>query len=162
MKFYDVIDKDLKYFPFYDWKAIIVIGIIFIASLIASLFYMYMLIVAGVVFILLIVFCFSCIYVRYFYWNKVYLKDYKIFVCNYKGKLLKEVNLKKISYCFNTIGFPRHGFYHCWKKCLLLYSDIEIYDKMEYESYWNDSNILIIQNPELISIIEEKLKEIYP
>ena len=33
---------------------------------------------------------------------------------------------------------------------LILYKDIELYDLMEYPSYWNNQNILIIQNNELI------------
>ena len=41
--------------------------------------------------------------------------------------------------------------------CLIIYKDIKIYDLMEYRSYWNEEEVLIIQNKQLI----EKLNNTY-
>jgi hypothetical protein len=32
---------------------------------------------------------------------------------------------------------------------------MELYEGMEYRDYWNDENILIIQNPEAIAEVEK-------
>ena len=45
--------------------------------------------------------------------------------------------------------YPRFGF----KRCLVLYSDSEPYENMEYSSYWNDSSFVIIQKSETIEIL---------
>ncbi|MBQ8896319.1 MAG: hypothetical protein IJY88_05970 [Clostridia bacterium] len=44
---------------------------------------------------------------------------------------------------------------HYLKECLVLYRDMELYEGMEYRSYWNDKNILFIQNPEAIAEVEK-------
>ena len=59
---------------------------------------------------------------------------------------------KNIKIAFNE--YPKFSY----KNCLVLYSNIEPYENMEYRSYWNDPNIAIIQNPELIENINKTIK----
>ncbi len=42
-----------------------------------------------------------------------------------------------------------------YKETIVLYRDMELYEGMEYRSYWNDKNILFIQNPEAIAEVEK-------
>ena len=65
---------------------------------------------------------------------------------------LDELKKKNIKIAFNE----DHKF--SYKNCLVLYSNIEPYENMEYRSYWNDPNIVIIQNPELIENINKTIK----
>ncbi len=39
--------------------------------------------------------------------------------------------------------------------CLIIYKDIKIYDLMEYRSYWNEDEVLIIQNKQVIEILNK-------
>ena len=42
-----------------------------------------------------------------------------------------------------------------YKDALVLYRNMELHKNMSYRSYWNDENILIIQNPEAIAEVEK-------
>lgn len=42
--------------------------------------------------------------------------------------------------------------------CLIIYKDIKIYDQMEYRSYWNEEEVLIIQNKQLIEKLNKIIK----
>lgn len=42
--------------------------------------------------------------------------------------------------------------------CLIIYKDIKIYDLMEYRSYWNEDEVLIIQNKKLIEKLSKIIK----
>lgn len=50
--------------------------------------------------------------------------------------------------------YPRFNF----KSGLILYLNFEPYEKMEYSVYWDELNIVIIQNAELIDNINKIIK----
>ena len=66
-----------------------------------------------------------------------------------------ELNEIKIANKEVVIRMPSRGRKALISNCLIIYKDIEIYDMMEYRSYWNDKNILIIQNKQLIQVLNK-------
>jgi len=79
------------------------------------------------------------------YSNNRYIKSFK----------LSEINIDNKDI---VIRMPSRGRKVLISNCLIIYKDIEIYDMMEYRSYWNDKNILIIQNKQLIQALNKIIK----
>lgn len=92
----------------------------------------------------------------YFSYSRKYLITVKIkenILEVYAGRKLKRAyNIKEFKYKIADviITLKTRGQDEIISSSLILYKDIELYDLMEYPSYWNNQNILIIQNNELI------------
>lgn len=78
-----------------------------------------------------------------------------------KNKYQRTFNLDEFKYQIKDVVIFLSSRYQkeVVKSCLILYKDIELYDKMEYRSYWNEDNILIIQNKILIDEILKKFNK---
>ena len=79
------------------------------------------------------------------YSNNRYIRSFK----------LSEINIDNKDI---VIRMPSRGRKALISNCLIIYKDIEIYDMMEYRSYWNNKNILIIQNKHLIQALNKIIK----
>lgn len=93
------------------------------------------------------------------YENKLSCNDKTVTVYTYKNQKVKEFKLDLMKSSCLKMAFDQYRGYS-YKECLVLYNDIELYENMEYSSYWNDSNMLIIQNPVLIKMIEQMLMDV--
>ena len=99
-------------------------------------------------------FLFSWIGGRNTYGNSISVEDGIITIYNYKKNKLREFELNSMEKTYLQITFPwRPSPKYTSKKCLILYKNFEPYENMEYGSYWNDPNVIIIQNPLLIEKI---------
>lgn len=79
----------------------------------------------------------------------------KLFVYSYSNKKIKEIILNEMLYSFVNIVFYEYRRRAVCYNCLVFHKNIELYNEMEYRSYWNDPNLLIIQNPILIKKLSE-------
>lgn len=93
------------------------------------------------------------------YGGKLSCGNKAITVYNHKGLKIKEFPIEITNHSYLKIAFDEYPRYS-YKKCLVFYNNIEPYEKMEYSSYWNDPNIVIIQNPSLIEMIDKKMESI--
>ena len=93
------------------------------------------------------------------YGNKFSCDNETVVICDYKGQKVKEFKLDSMKRSYLSIAFDFAKGYS-YQKCLILYNGIEPYEKMEYSSYWNDPNIVIIQNPSLIEMIDKRMESI--
>lgn len=103
---------------------------------------------------------------RWFLYKQMYARkitietdSLKLFSTNNKAIRqynISDIKAEKREMVFNNGPYSDYSKYAKTAKCvcLVLYKDIELYENMEYISYWNDENMLIIQNPELISKLE--------
>ena len=75
------------------------------------------------------------------------------------NKRIREYRYAEYSHAFHTFTFiyvnVNTSVFDRTSECLVLYRDMELYEGMEYRDYWNDKNILIIQNPEAIAEVEK-------
>ena len=75
------------------------------------------------------------------------------------NKRKREYKYAEYMHAFHTITFIYAGVnvyeFDRTSECLVLYRDMELYEGMEYRDYWNDKNILIIQNPKAIAEVEK-------
>ena len=89
--------------------------------------------------------------------NKVFIQDDHIEVYTYREAFLTSFYLEECKMVKTRVAFPKgtKGFsFDPLEECLVIYrAEEDIYDKMEYYSYWNEKNILIVQNPELITVL---------
>ncbi len=98
--------------------------------------------------------------IRRVYGNKLSFCDGIVTLYNRKNKKIRSFALATMKSDYREVKFPGDGYirFVC-KTCLVLYENIELYESIEYWSDWKDPNIIIIQNPELIKIMEELLKQ---
>lgn len=75
------------------------------------------------------------------------------------NKRIREYRYIEYSHAFHKITFiyanVNSSVFDRTSECLVLYRNMELYEGMEYRDYWNDENILIIQNPEAIAEVEK-------
>lgn len=85
------------------------------------------------------------------YPTKVILGDTEIKVF-YKWKKIHSFKYEEIKYDYKdvVVRMPSIGRNSLICNCLIIHKNVELYNMMEYRSYWKDKNILIIQNKELI------------
>ena len=91
--------------------------------------------------------------------RKICITEDGIMLYSGLGKIIREYRYAEYSHVFHKITFiyanvNASGFDRT-SECLVLYRDMELYEGMEYRDYWNDKNILIIQNPEAIAEVEK-------
>lgn len=133
---------------FFGWM--IVIGILLVFAFFYPIMMSFVLILAPVD----ILFLFYWIGGRNTYGNSISVADGIITIYNYKKNKLREFELNSMEKTYLQITFPwRPSPKYTSKKCLILYKNFEPYENMEYGSYWNDPNVIIIQNPLLIEKI---------
>ena len=94
------------------------------------------------------------------YGRKVLIKEKMLEVCNAQQKLIYTLSLTEVMHIQQAILFsgPRSiGFTQ--ENCLVIYRiGADVYENMEYRSYWNDKDILIVQNPKLITTLTHMLE----
>ena len=81
--------------------------------------------------------------IKVFYkWNKCHIFKYEEIKLDYKDVVVRLTSRGRNNLICN---------------CLIIHKNVELYNMMEYRSYWKDKDILIIQNKELI----ENLTRLY-
>ena len=89
------------------------------------------------------------IYRKYSIKIKINDKNLDVYI---KNKYKRTFNLQEFKFIEKDVVIFSSEEYNnkIISPCLILYRNIELYDLMEYQSYWNENEILIIQNKELI------------
>ena len=160
MKMYDLIDNHLKNYYIKGTKYC------FVAFLIATIvlgvlspFYNFAAVLCIVIAVPALVLLFVWRRNKTKYENKLSCNDKTVIIYNYKNQKVREIKLDLMKRSYLSIAFDFAKGYS-YQKCLILHNGIEPYENMEYSSYWNDSNMLIIQNPVLIKMIEQMLMDV--
>ena len=159
--FFDLIEKELKEYYITDLKIGIILFLVasFVLSML-SFFEKSWFIIAIILFCVVILLFVLLNYNKKKYGKKVFIDNQDLIVYNYYGKKERTIILKDVNSCILNVGFEYRAPYIIYKECILLYLnlDFELYEKMEYRSYWKDKNLLIIQNPLLIDEIKKIIK----
>ena len=150
---YDLIDNHLKSYYIKARKCVFFVGIALVIIFgIFSLFYPLLIIFLPIALTIDIIFLFSWRINNRKYGNKISYDKGTLIVYNYKGLKLREFRCEAMKTAYLQIAFNEYPK-HTYRKCLVIYKDIELYENMEYDSYLNDPNIIIIQNPFIIEMI---------
>ena len=155
---YNLIDKKLKDYYIkghrYMFLACLCVSL---ALSVLSIFYIVALVFLVIFAIITLIFFITWNINKKMYGKKLLFDNDVITIYNHNNLKIKDFKLdtlkkKNIKIAFNE--YPKFSY----KSCLVLYLNIEPYENMEYRSYWNDPNIVIIQNPELIENINKTIK----
>ncbi len=91
------------------------------------------------------------------YGKKLFYDNNNIIIYDYKNFKISEFKIEYLKTSYIKIAFDEYPRFN-YKSCLVIYNNFKPYENMEYSSFWNKSNIAIIQNSELIDIINKILK----
>ena len=155
MKYYNLIDKKILKENKIDFIGLGIVSVVlFIIGFIALLTIENGIYVLGVFCIMDIVILLPYYFAYRKYLVKVKLND-SIIDVYINGKYKRQFDLKSFNIIKKEVAITFKSRYRnqIISSCLIVYRDIELYDLMEYPSYWNEDNILIIQNKELIDEI---------
>lgn len=155
MKYYNLIDKKILKENKIDFIGLGIVSVVlFIIGFIALLTIENGIYVLGVFCIMDIVILLPYYFAYRKYLVKVKLND-SIIDVYINGKYKRQFDLKSFNVIKKEVAITFKSRYRnqIISSCLIVYRDIELYDLMEYPSYWNEDNILIIQNKELIDEI---------
>ena len=152
---YDLIDEKLKNYYISGHKYMFLIGLcLSIIFIILSIFYAVALVFLVIFATISIIFFVTWKKNKKIYGNKLLYTNDVITIKSHKNLTIKEFKLESLKKKYISIAFNEYPKFS-YKCCLVLYLNIEPYENMEYCSYWNDSNIVIIQNSELIDHINK-------
>ena len=153
---YDLIEKKLKNYYIIGHKYVFIICLSLSLTFgILSVFYNVALVFLVIFAIITLVFFITWNINRKKYGKKLLYVNGVITIYNHKNLKINDFKLDALKKKYMKIAFdecPRFSY----KNCLVLYLNIEPYENMEYRSFWNNPNIVIIQNPELIDIINKQ------
>lgn len=155
MKYYNLIDKKILKENKIDFIGLGIVSVVlFMIGFIALLTIENGIYVLGVFCIMDIVILLPYYFAYRKYLVKVKLND-SIIDVYINGKYKRQFDLKSFNVIKKEVAITLKSRYRnqIISSCLIVYRDIELYDLMEYPSYWNEDNILIIQNKELIDEI---------
>ena len=150
---FDLIDKELKQYYITAHKYIFLIGLcLSFILIILSVFY-----TAASALLVIFAIITSAFFITWNINKRKYGKsisfiDGILTIYDYRNYKINEFKFEFLKKKYVNIAFdqyPRFSF----KRCLVLYSDSEPYENMEYSSYWNDSSFVIIQKSETIDIL---------
>ncbi|MCI5938474.1 MAG: hypothetical protein SOU07_00035 [Bacilli bacterium] len=149
---FDLIDKQIKDFYINTFKWMFIVSLILVPIIFGLCFVSSYLIIALIVDIIV-----SIVSLVFFIKNKR-IYNQKIQVLAYEFNLLDNGKIKGTLKRNNLqYGFVRVGFFFpfrfVYKKCLVIYQNIEIYKEMKYRDYVEKSNLIIIQNTKTINEI---------
>ena len=163
---YDLIEKKRKVFFIVANKYLFFISLcslfIFIIMAVVEWYNSSTLYIAAIAFAILSAACALTFFITWKkhkvkYGLKLSINDDIITVFDYQNLPIKEfhfgcLNKKYVKVAFDEIKRSED------RNCLVLYaeySDFEPYENMLYGEYWNDPNVIIIQDPELIEMINK-------
>ena len=151
---HNLIDKDLRDYHIKSHKYISLAGMFFSLALgILSAFYMVATVFLAIIVIVSLV-CFATWSKnKKIYGNKLSFVNDVIVIYDYKNSKIKEISIEHCRIDYIKIAFNQYPRYS-YKSCLVIYNNFELYENMEYVSHWNEPDIVIIQNPQLIDIIK--------
>ena len=156
---YDLIDKELKSYYIAGHKYMFLVN-----SFLSLVFGIFLLfnkstgIIAFLVIFAVIAFTFLMTWTvnKKKYGKKIDINDDELIIYDYKNNRIQVFKVSEVKGAFIDIVFHEYPRYR-HRKCMIIYIDFEPYDGMEYRSYWNMTNVQIIQNNELIEILNSIL-----
>lgn len=156
MKTYDLIEKELKeyYIAAQKW-CFIISSVILLLFVVLAFFYTFAQALLFVCVPISLTFYITYLTGRQRYGKTLRLSDGIVSIYDYKNNLVDEYRLDETSCCYLNVAFDHGRPIRIYKRCLIFYKNIELYENMEYSTYWNDSELVIIQNPQLIEVIEK-------
>ena len=156
MEMYNLIDNELREYYIVAHKYICVISlIIFVVLSIVSIINIFIFALASVFFFISLLFFVTYTLNKNAYGKKLSLCNNTVCVFDHKNNKIVEFELNTINSCYLSVGFDNKNPRFVYKKCLIFYNEkIEPYDEMEYRSFKNCKDLVIIQNPNLISYLE--------
>ena len=86
-----------------------------------------------------------CLYVN--------VENNKISLVRRKNQILKQLDLDGVNVKITSVKFLQGYYTKETHECLIIYKNIELPKEIEYNSYWKDDNLIIIQNKTLIKEI---------
>ena len=156
---YDLIDKKLKndYIVVFKYMFIIWLSISLVLGVL-GIFYNEALAFFVIFAIITLVFFIKWNKHKYMYGKKLLYANDVITIYNHKNLKINEFKLVSFKSTYMKIAFDEYPRFN-YRNCLVLYKDFEPYKDMEYRSYWNDPNIIIVQNPELVDVLRGNILE---
>lgn len=152
---YELIDEKLKKYYINYRKCVFLIGIFLVFVLAILSFFNSIAIIFMLIMLMLdMVFLLSWLINRKKYGNKLSYYNGIITVYKYNGLKLREFKYDSMKTKFMQIAFDEYPKFS-YKKCLIIFSDMEPYENMEYRSYAQHPQFIIIQNPFLIKMIND-------
>lgn len=153
---YDLIEKELKNYYIIAHKYIFIICLSLSLTFgVLSIFYNVALVFLVIFAIITLIFFITWNINKKKYGKKLLYANGVITIYNHKNLKINDFKLDSLKKKYMKIAFdecPRFSY----RNCLVLYLNIEPYENMEYRSFWNNPNIVIIQNPELIDNINKQ------
>lgn len=155
---YDLIDKNLKDYYIKGHKYMFLVGIFLSLILsVLSVFYILVLIFLVISVIISLIFFITWSKNKRKYGKKLSYNNDVITIYDYKNLKIKEFQIEYLKSKYMKIAFDKYPRLS-YKNCLIIYINFEPYENMEYSSYWNESNVAIIQNSQLIDMINKIFK----
>lgn len=151
LQLYNAFDKELLDYYIKAPKVIAcifsAISIIFLLIAFCDLVFLYFF---GIALIITLIFVFTYLSHTKKYGNKIAILEDELKIYSIHNVLLYSFKKDSCKQTNQIVLFdgPRASFIK--KHCLIFYQDEDIGAEIEYRSYWNVKNVLIIQNPDLI------------
>ena len=150
---YDLIDEKLKNYYIIGHKYVFIICLSLSLTFgILSVFYNVALVFLVIFAIITLIFFITWNINKKMYGKKLLYANGVITIYDHKNLKINDFKLDALKKKIAFNEYPKFSY----KNCLVLYSNIEPYENMEYRSYWNDPNIVIIQNTEIIDNINKQ------
>lgn len=156
---YDLIDKELKTFYVTLPKYMFLVNSFI--SLVFGIFLLFNKSTGNILFLVIFaitafIFLMGWTVNKKKYGKKIGINDNELIIYDYKNNRIQVFKVSEVKRTFIDIVFQEyHAYIH--RKCMIIYIDFEPYEGMEYRSYWNMTNVQIIQNNELIEILNSIL-----
>lgn len=155
--YYDLIDEHLQaiYIKTFKWMSIITLILLPILIGLAVLFLnvivkVIIIVLASIDCVLLVIGIIKYKQNIIKYKNRIKIENNSLYLENYQGKQELYFDIKNIKYNFISVGF-KVNLKMVYKKCLVVYQNIDVYKKMKYSDYFDNKNIIIIQNKKAIN-----------
>ena len=151
-----LIDKELQTYYITAHKYISIISFaITVVLIILSIFYLFALVFLSTVT------AFICVtfFITYRtnknkYGRKICCVGESLIICDYKGKKIRRLDMGSLKKDYLQIAFDYGRPRYIYKQCLILHNNFKLYEHMEYSSYWNNYNLVIIQNQKTIETLQ--------
>ena len=149
-----IIDKKLQnYYIICPFAALLCTAICSIALAIAGIFNYSIFYISAIFGFSTICFCVALLSRIRMFCLYVNVENNKISLVRRKNQVLKQLDLDGVNVKITSVKFLQGFYTKETHECLIIYKNIELPKEIEYDSYWKDDNLIIIQNKTLIKEI---------
>ena len=151
-----LIDEELQTYYITAHKCISIISFaITVVLLILSIFYLFALVfLSAVTAFICVTFFITYRINKNKYGRKICCVGENLIICDYKGKKTSELDMSSLKKDYLQIAFDYGRPRYIYKQCLILHNNFELYERMEYSSYWNNHDLVIVQNQKAIETLQ--------